>query len=138
MRGSKVLYPTFVGLACGAVVILGSNISSGNGHVASAASVPTVAAAPAVDALPHASVNARGQSYGSELTAADPSHTPDLILAYGKDGTLGYVKKIDFLKFQQIAPAASLNLSKLHPNGVDIPLYASDGFTLVGSYHIDP
>ena len=81
--------------------------------------------------------NAKGQTYGSALLATNPSQAPDLILAYGSGGTLGYVKKTDLMTYQLISPAGSLDLMKAHPTGVDIPLYASDGISVLGRYHID-
>lgn len=40
-------------------------------------------------------INKQGQSYGSAQGRPLVQDRPDLILAYGDDGTLGYVRKMD-------------------------------------------
>lgn len=141
MRATKVIYPTLAGLGCASAIILGLNAVSGNQNVASADSGANVVAAQGevqASSVPAQlySINANGQSFGSELSAADPSQAPDLISAYGVDGTLGYVKKTDLMAYQLASPAVSRKLALEQFKGADIPLYASDGITLVGIYHI--
>lgn len=141
MRATKVIYPTLAGLGCASAIALGLNVASSNQNVASADSGANVVAAQVevqASSVPAQvySINANGQSYGSELSAADPSQAPDLISAYGVDGTLGYVKKTDLMAFQLASPAASRKLTLEQFKGADIPLYASDGVTVLGRYHI--
>lgn len=141
MRAGKVLYATLAGLGCASVIALGLNVTSGNGNVAAADSAATVVVprgevqASSAPAQLY-SINANGQSYGSELSASDPSQAPDLISAYGIDGTLGYVKKTYLMAYQLASPAASRKLTLEQFKGADIPLYSSDGITVLGKYHI--
>ncbi|MEK4563791.1 hypothetical protein MKX54_03770 [Alkalihalobacillus sp. FSL R5-0424] len=47
------------------------------------------------DEISDYSLNDAGETYGSALYAASSADEPDLIQAYGVDGTEGYVKKVD-------------------------------------------
>lgn len=76
--------------------------------------------------------NEAGQTYGSALDAAVE---PDLIEAYGSNGTLGYVKKTDLYGELPSSPAEALE-SKARTREA-IPLYAADGVTVVGEFVFD-
>lgn len=65
-------------------------------------------------------LNQNGETYGSEKVAENLGKDPDLITAYGTDGTLGYVKSSDL--------TSTLDL---------IPLYKNDGQTIIGSFKIE-
>lgn len=85
-------------------------------------------------------VNANGQTFGPGVDGT----APDLIMAVGVDAAGnpidGYVVSADALR----PKAASLEEGAAqeaadeaaHPNGRDVPLYASDGVTVLGSAHI--
>ena len=83
-------------------------------------------------------VNANGMSYGSAESATSPDNEPDLITAYGIDGTLGYVKKTDLYL---PAPASPQEAIAQNDQVIDhrrsIPLYAQDGVKVIGSFTID-
>jgi hypothetical protein len=101
----------------------------------------------------HFSVNENGQKYGSALFD-DPYITdrPDLILAEGIDGTIGYVLKEDLHgggpigkpKNPEEAAAYMDQLNALADEArtrgdeylYTIPLYASDGNTVIGEFGI--
>lgn len=94
-------------------------------------------------------VNAAGETYG--VTKAG-SGMPDLLAAYGTDGTLGYVRTLDLRSAGSDLAATSLEEALGQPRGgaeyqhgdsVDpqfadsgpsIPLYESDGVTVIGEF----
>lgn len=84
-------------------------------------------------------VNENGMSYGSgaAIDADDPG--PDLIAAYGTNGRCGFVRASD--RQQDLPPSpeeALASMADLDPDGRDIPLYAQDGVTVIGRFHIGP
>ncbi|MDR1156815.1 MAG: hypothetical protein LBK75_00695 [Oscillospiraceae bacterium] len=96
--------------------------------------------------------NDDGQTYGSGYVEnpADP-HTPDLILAEGIDGEIGYAYQDDlhFGPFEQPKTAEECALYneqllalayEQQANGDEylwyIPLYESDGKTIIGQYGV--
>jgi hypothetical protein len=81
-------------------------------------------------------VNERGQTYGSEYSAATPDEAPDLIDAIGKDGTPGYVLATDLE-----APPARTPEERMAQDDQSvkvIPLYARDGVTVIGEFTLSP
>jgi signal peptidase I len=63
--------------------------------------------------------------------------TPDLVKAVGVDGTEGYVRNQDLLGEMPKTPEEALEMQKKSPpGGRDIPLYAADGKTVIGVFHI--
>lgn len=90
----------------------------------------TAADAPSQQPTPGFGVNTSGQTYGS---SAGVSHEdePDLIEAIATNGEIGYVSKSDLYGDQPKAPeqAATEKLSDRI-----IPVYASDGTTVVGEF----
>ena len=83
-------------------------------------------------------VNARGQSYGSDEDVTSPADEPDLILAWGSNGQLGYVFNTAIHPALPTSPEQALAAQAAQPaGGIDIPLYASDGVTVIGKFHLD-
>lgn len=88
-------------------------------------------------------VNGSGQSYGPGDTATTDDELPDLVAAIGTDGTLGYISR-DALHSPAPNPAATDALPRVEVDGVGVrttggrtvPLYAADGDTVVGQFHI--
>ncbi|OAB43315.1 hypothetical protein [Paenibacillus antarcticus] len=81
--------------------------------------------------------NESGQTYGSASDATSPYTEPDLIKAYGVDGTNGYVLKKDLDGEMPTTPEEALAQQKSRPaGGRDIPLYDVDGKTVIGVFHI--
>ncbi|WP_156946533.1 hypothetical protein [Desulfitibacter alkalitolerans] len=80
-------------------------------------------------------VNEYGQTYGSSLFAVSFETEPDLILAKGIDGTLGYVYATDLYGEEPKNPEEALAMQKANA-GKDrvIPLYASDGKTIIAEF----
>ena len=84
-------------------------------------------------------VNANGQTFGN---GAD-GDAPDLIASKGKDSRGeeidGYVVSLDAFGPKQSTPEAVAEQRRLRllefPNGFDLPLYASDGVTVLGTFH---
>ncbi len=83
-------------------------------------------------------VNANGMTYGSGANIDEHDPGPDLILAYGVDGTLGYVRSTDRPQAARTLAEARAAMESADPTGHDIPLYAQDGVTVIGSLHIGP
>lgn len=91
-------------------------------------------------------VNARGETYG----AAKPGFgEPDLVAAVGTDAggreVLGYLRRSDsevMFPGQPLpsSPAEALELqerrTELYPDGWDVPLFAADGVTRVGTMRV--
>ncbi|APE12751.1 hypothetical protein BO226_25775 (plasmid) [Rhodococcus sp. 2G] len=88
--------------------------------------------------------NEQGQTIGSGEDAQSDAELPDLVLAYGTEGQLGYIRSADIP-----APPATedevRNLPKVaQPDGtvvatqpsVTIPLYADDGVSVIGDFRI--
>jgi uncharacterized protein YigE (DUF2233 family) len=81
--------------------------------------------------------NQKGETYGSLLDAASLGVEPDLILAQGVDGTIGYVRATDLNDVPHPkTPEEAVAYEKARTNAVrPIPLYAADGETVVGVFH---
>lgn len=83
-------------------------------------------------------VNENGQTYGLAPLAPSPEFEPDLIAAGGVDGTLGYVLAEDLNGKLPKTIEEALAGQKLRSvtRFRVIPLYASDGKTVVGQFVI--
>jgi hypothetical protein len=77
--------------------------------------------------------NEKGQTYGSALDAPSYEDEPDLIKAYGIDGTIGYVKKEDLDGPEPKTPEEAVRLSN-EAKPREIPLYDVDGETIIGKF----
>ena len=76
--------------------------------------------------------NSSGEIYGSELFLNQINIQPDLILAQGVDGTIGYVKYED-LDDRVMSPTEAIE--KMENNSdIIIPLYESNGKTIIGEF----
>jgi hypothetical protein len=80
--------------------------------------------------------NENGQTYGSQ---AGPSihgnPQPDLIAAKGADGTSGYITYEDSMGPQPKTPEEAVEMQKEGKFNIrEIPLYAADGKTVLGSF----
>ncbi|MTI85913.1 MAG: hypothetical protein FH756_18960 [Firmicutes bacterium] len=80
--------------------------------------------------------NEYGQTYGPESLATSQDTKPDLIMAVGVDGTEGYVLNEDLNPELPKTPEEALAQERKYPNGRTIPLYAVDGKTVIGKFHI--
>ena len=78
-------------------------------------------------------VNAKGETYGVEIPGVG---VPDLLVVIATNGQAGYVYTQDL--YARSGPAnpeeAAKNANTTYPSR-EIPVYLSDGETLVGSYH---
>lgn len=79
-------------------------------------------------------VNANGETFGSGFGAWDGG--PDLIVAYGDDGELGYVRAEDLEDPQPSSVDEALELNKIGPRVIN--LYAEDGTTIIGRFTVGP
>lgn len=59
---------------------------------------------------------------------------PDLILAKGENGTIGYAKKVDLDGPQPKTPEEAVKLNDIYRR--EIPLYDVDGETIIGKFII--
>lgn len=78
-------------------------------------------------------MNELGQTYGSALDATDRASQPDLILAEGNDGTVGYVRKADFYELEPSSPEEAVSMARSDRPHI-IPLYDKDGVAVIGEY----
>lgn len=84
-------------------------------------------------------INENGQTYGSSLYAVSAETEPDLIIAKGVDGTIGYVYYADLYGKEPKNPEEAITMQKLNSSKIrTIPLYASDGKTVVGEFKTTP
>ncbi|UQZ83736.1 hypothetical protein SK3146_02943 [Paenibacillus konkukensis] len=79
--------------------------------------------------------NENGQSYGSGLDAAFSDTEPDLIKAYGMDGTLGYVKSTDLRGDMPRTPEEAIALMDSDSER-QIPLYDVHGKKVIGQFKV--
>lgn len=106
-------------------------------------------AAPSYAPIPSWPVNANGQTYGPQ---GNSPVAPDLILVDGTTATggsvLGYVYSKDLTKAENwggappTSPAQAIKQQEegriKYPNGQEVPVYKSDGKTVVGIFRIGP
>lgn len=78
------------------------------------------AAAAQTETIAETQENSQGQTFGSALDVQEPSSQPDLVLAIGTEGESGYVL------------ASSLDTQTV----TTVPLYESDGVTVIGSFEV--
>ena len=91
-------------------------------------------------AAPSYATNDQGETYGSALEARTPQEEPDLIEAYGDDGTLGYVKADDLDSPEQTREEVLDHIDAQEKGAIPdvrIPLYESDGETVIGTFTIE-
>ncbi|WP_298747352.1 hypothetical protein [uncultured Serinicoccus sp.] len=87
-----------------------------------------------VDQIPYG-VNARGQTYG----VATPLVRPDLVEVRGEDLTAGYLDARSTEELVGLPPETLAELEayrQVERETLRVPLYASDGLTLRGTYEI--
>ncbi|MCG3089308.1 metal ABC transporter substrate-binding protein [Sporosarcina cyprini] len=79
-------------------------------------------------------INDNGKTYGPNMgNATITLGEPDLMLAEGENGTIGYVKRVDLEGQQPKTPAGAVRLTKgAKPR--EIPLYDVDGETVIGKF----
>lgn len=81
-------------------------------------------------------VNEAGQTYGQAPTV-DGAEMPDLLSAWGNDGTLGYVLFSDL----GMEPARSIDeieeANRRSEEKYTVPLYESDGKTIIGEFTVN-
>ena len=86
--------------------------------------------------------NAHGQTYGSAAKATTPHNEPDLILVVATNGKTGYAKRADLEPASPANPAQAVAAQKA--NAADgavrapIPVYESDGTTIIGQFAFSP
>lgn len=80
--------------------------------------------------------NENGQSYGSALYAPTPEAEPDLVLAVGDDGTVGYVLNKDLNGTEPKTPEEAVNMTLKKSEVKKINLYDADGETVIGEFSI--
>jgi len=84
-------------------------------------------------------INEDGQAYG-EIYLDDFDNMPDLIQAAAEDGTEGYVYGTELFGKRPETPEEAVRLQeeKEARGPYTIPLYESDGKTIIGEYWIFP
>lgn len=82
--------------------------------------------------------NASGETYGSDLYSASPNTEPDLIAAVGTGGKSGYVRAADVFGAQPKTPQQAVAYDRKHTKSRAVPLYASNGKTVIGTFVIGP
>lgn len=80
--------------------------------------------------------NANGETYGYAIQSETIGYEPDLIAATGTNGEDGYVRGTDLDGPVPSSPEEAIAMQS--PNGRYIPLYESDGKTVIGEFYISP
>lgn len=88
--------------------------------------------------------NARGQSYGSAATTTKDADLPDLILSIGTKSETGYIKASDLPPTPKTKAEAAALPKTTDASGravstaqsKTIPLYKSDGTTVIGQFRV--
>lgn len=80
--------------------------------------------------------NENGEIYGSEIFLSEIGVQPDLILAEGSNGEIGYVRTEDINDSSVTTPEEAILKMKNATTSV-IPLYSSDGITVIGSFILE-
>jgi len=94
---------------------------------------------PRLATAPPYPVNENGMSYGSGASIDEDDPGPDLVAASGTNGRCGFVRAADRRQDPPRSPEeAAAYTADLGRGGRDIPLYAQDGVTVIGSFHIGP
>lgn len=87
------------------------------------------------------SVNANGETYGNLFQTRAAGEYPDLILATGEDGVVGYVRSEDLEGTAPATPEEALAIQEQHKaegySGRYVNLYDSDGETVIGSFFVE-
>jgi hypothetical protein len=78
--------------------------------------------------------NQNGQTYGSAMNVTSVSQLPDLIKAQGTNGQVGYVRAADLLGTPPKSPQEAVAQNSKFQVAQLIPLYSSDGKTVIGSF----
>ncbi|ORI21642.1 hypothetical protein BJI47_11175 [Rhodococcus sp. 1168] len=94
------------------------------------------------DTVAESGTNDQGQTYGQGDAASD-AELPDLVAAFGDDGTAGYIEK-SALQSAVASPAEATALERQTIGGVDVygsaprtvPVFAEDGMTKISDFTI--
>ena len=79
-------------------------------------------------------VNDKGETYGPNMGNMMIIDEPDLILAQGENGKIGYAKKLDLEGPKPKTPEEAVKLNNRPPR--ELPLYDVDGETIIGKFWI--
>lgn len=80
-------------------------------------------------------MNENGQTYGPDIYGSSTIEPPDLMAAYGIDGSFGYVLASNF-ESKAHTPEEAIEEMKNTPSPRYIPLYDKDGKTVIGTFKI--
>lgn len=104
---------------------------------------PAANQAPTYEEAPTYDVNEQGETFGSLADSVSPDTEPDLIQAEATNGRIGYVKKVDLDEangttasesFKSPEDAIAWQEERLLKGDVSIPVYESDGKTIIGEF----
>ena len=79
-------------------------------------------------------VNDKGETYGPNMGNMMIIDEPDLILAQGENGIIGYAKKLELEGPKPKTPEEAVKLNNPPPR--EVPLYDVDGETIIGEYWV--
>ena len=74
--------------------------------------------------------NERGETYGPNI---EDKADPDLLLAEGQDGTVGYIRQKEMLDVADSVQEALMS----KPQNKEINLYLQDGSTVIGTFIVE-
>lgn len=90
-------------------------------------------------ASPPYAANEKGQTYGEGPFPVGKNQEPDLIKAIGENGVEGYIKNSDVTPTFSSPEEALIHQKEVEKQGYQsVPLYESDGTTVIGEYRLYP
>lgn len=103
-------------------------------------SLHLVRAAPSYNTAPAPlyAKNSHGQTYGSDAHATSLASEPDLILTQGTNGKIGYLRKSELFGTMPKTPQQAVAMNAQAQVAKKVPLYASNGTTIIGTFIIGP
>jgi len=121
------------------IILTTPKLYGGSGPATVSSTGSSAFSAPTNEDIASIKVNKYGETYGSAENVA-PDSEPDLILAYGVDGTLGYVRAKDLNTEMPKTPEEAMSKqrsAKAQGGFRDIKLYDVDGKKVIGTFRID-
>lgn len=131
MSLTSFMKPAIVGIALAGGVLTATAGLQGL-HLVHAA--PSYNTAPA----PLYARNSHGQTYGSDAHATSLASEPDLILAQGTNGRVGYLRKSEIFGKMPKTPQQAVAMNAQAQISRKVPLYASNGTTIIGTFIVGP
>ena len=126
---------TFISLVLAIVITAGTiTVFAATSAKADAPAENTVQLKETESNNPDYPVNEQGQTYSHAPYGTGIVQDPDLMEALGTNGVQGYVKTTDLNEPSFFSPEEAIAFQEANKDGRSIPLYESDGTTVIGEF----